>query len=207
MKSAPRISLLAAVLSLAGVAIPAIVVPHVAWADSAGEPSPEFKAVREQGIEFHDAAREGNEEAAGAAIDQLARYLKRFPEDGEAWAYLGSATALMGRGASTVVNRMRYTNRGLRHLDRAFDVAPRNFAVRFIRARVHSSLPKMFNRSEAATEDMLALDEIFRVEPSPRQARFMVEIYEDLQHRAPEAGPWGERLERARALSGEQQGR
>ena len=204
MKPAVRTYLLAAALSLAGASVPLlaslIAAPPAHAAEE--EPPPEFKALREEGIALHDAARDGDGDAAGEAVETLERYLKRFPEDGEARAYLGSAYALRGRDASSVVNRMRYTNRGLRHLDRALDAAPRNFTVRIVRAQVNASLPAMFERGEAATEDMLALDEIFRARPSPRTAGWMAGIYEALQERAPDAGPWGERLERARALSG-----
>lgn len=204
MKPAVRTYLLAAALSLAGASVPLlaslIAAPSAHAAEE--EPPPEFKALREEGIALHDAARDGDGDAAGEAVETLERYLKRFPEDGEARAYLGSAYALRGRDASSVVNRMRYTNRGLRHLDRALDAAPRNFTVRIVRAQVNASLPAMFERGEAATEDMLALDEIFRARPSPRTAGWMAGIYEALQERAPDAGPWGERLERARALSG-----
>ena len=204
MKLAVRTYLLAAALSLAGVSVllfaSLLAAPPAHAAEE--EPPPELKALREEGIALHDAARDGEGDAAGAAVEALERYLKRFPQDGEARAYLGSAYALRGRDASSVVNKMRYTNRGLRHLDRALDAAPRNFTVRIIRARVNARLPKMFDRNEAATGDMLALDEIFRAGPSPRMAGWMVGIYEALQERAPDAGPWGERLERARALSG-----
>ena len=203
---AARTCLLAAAFSLAGVSTLALVVAPVparaAEAGSAGEPPPELKALREEGIALHDAARDGDEEAAESAVETLERYLERLPMDGEARAYLGSAYALKGRDASSVVNKMRYTNRGLRHLDRALDAAPRDFTVRFIRARVNASLPTMFNRGEAALDDMLALDEIFRASPSPAAAGWMIGIYEDLQSRAPDAGPWSERLARARALAG-----
>ena len=199
-----RAYLFAAALSPAGALLPAAAVQpvHAAESGSAGEPSPELEALREEGIALHDAALEGDEGAAEPAVEALEHYLKRFPGDGEARAYLGSAYAMMGRDASSVVNKMRYANRGLRHLDRALDAAPRDFTVRFIRANVNASLPEMFNRGEAATEDMLALDEIFQASPSPGMAGWMVGIYEDLQGRAPDAGPWVERLERARALSG-----
>ena len=203
---APRPYLLAAALMLGGASIPALVVsPAPAYAAEAGSaeaPPPEFEALRKEGVALHDAARDGDEEAAESAVDTLERYLERFPKDGEARAYLGSSYAMMGRDASSVVNKMRYTNRGLRHLDRALDAAPRDFTVRFIRARVNASLPSMFNRDEAALADMLALDEIFRASPAPAMAGWMVGIYEDLQDRAPDAGPWDERLARARALAG-----
>ena len=205
MKPAVRTTLFAAALSLAGASVP-LLVPQLAappaLAGEKEEPPPELEALREEGIALHDAARDGDEDAAVEAVEALERYLERFPKDGEARAYLGSAYALRGREASSVVNKMRYTNRGLRHLDRALDAAPRNFTVRIVRARVNAGLPAMFDRGEAATEDMLALDEIFRARPSPRMAGWMAGIYEALQERAPDAGPWGERLARARALSG-----
>ena len=203
---AARMYLFAAALSLGGASIPALVAaPAIAAEAASGSdeaPPPELAALRKEGIALHDAARAGDEEAAESAVDTLERYLKRFPKDGEARAYLGSSYAMMGRDASSVVNKMRYTNRGLRHLDRALDTAPRDFTVRFIRARVNASLPSMFNRGEAALADMLALDEIFQASPAPAMAGWMIGIYEDLQDRAPDAGPWDERLAHARELAG-----
>ncbi len=203
MKSVHRTYVFAAALSLAGVpALPIVALVAVPPAHAAEEePPPELEALREEGIVFHDAAVEGDEDAAETAVEALERYLKRFSKDGEARAYLGSAYAMMGRDASSVANKVRYANRGLRHLDRALEAAPRAFAVRLIRANVNSGLPEMFDRADAALEDMLALDEIYRAEPSPGLAGMMVEIYEALQSRAPGAGPWAERLERARTLS------
>ena len=203
MNHASRAYAFAAAFLLAGAPLPAAVVPsaHAAEAGSTGESSPELERLREEGIALHDAAVEGDEDAAEKAAKALGRYLKRLPEDGEARAYLGSAYALMARDASSVANKVRYTNRGLRHLDRALEAAPRAFAVRMIRANVNSSLPEMFKRADAALADLLALDEIYRAEPSPGLAREMVGIYPMLQERAPDAGPWAERLQHARALS------
>ena len=204
MKTAVRTSPLAAALSLAGASalllFPLLAAPPALAAEE--EPPPEFRTLREEGIALHDAARDGDGDAAAEAVEALERYLERFPRDGEAQAYLGSAYALKGRDASSVVNKMRYTNRGLRHLDRALAAEPRSFTVRIVRAGVNASLPEMFARGEAATEDMLALDEIFRASPSPAAAGWMIGIYEDLQGRAPDAGPWSERLARARELAG-----
>ena len=207
MKHMLCIWLFAAALSPAGAQLAAAAATPAAHAGSPDEVPPEFSALRAQGIELHYGALEGDDDAAGEAVERLERYLERFPGDAEARAYLGSAYALMGRDASSVINRTRYANRGLRHLDRALDEAPRAFVVRLIRANVNSELPKMFERGDAALQDMLALDEIYRVEPSPRLAREMVAIYEALQRRAPDAGPWAERLNGARSLSREQPGR
>ena len=60
----------------------------------------------------------------------------------------------------------------------------------------------MFGRGEAALEDMMALDSIYRDAPSPRMAREMAAIYEALQRRAPDAGPWAHLLDEARELAG-----
>ena len=207
MKHMLRIWLFAAALSLAGAQLAAAAATPAAQAGSPDEMPPEFSALRAQGIELHYEALEGDDDAAGEAVERLERFLERFPGDAEARAYLGSAYALMARDASSVINRTRYANRGLRHLDRALDEAPRVFVVRLIRANVNSELPKMFERANAALQDMLALDEIYRVRPSPRLAREMVAIYEALQRRAPDAGSWAERLDRARALAREQPGR
>ena len=205
MKPVHRTYAFAAALALAGASLPAAVAPPAAatTAVSTTEVPPEYAALREQGIALHSRAVEGDEDAAGKAVAQLERYLERFSTDIEARAYLGSAYTLRARDASSVVNRMRYANRGLRHLDRALDSGPGEFTVRLVRANVNSNLPKMFERGSAALDDLLALDEIYRLDPSPRRAQEMIWVYRELQRRAPGAGPWAERLDRARALSGE----
>ena len=204
MKAVHPACMLAVALSIAGLLLPGHVVPpaHAAQAGSAGAASPQTRALREQGIALHHRAVDGEHDAAGKAVAHLERYLDRVSKDSEARAYLGSAYAMMARDASSVVNKTRYANRGLRHLDRALDAAPRSFTVRLIRARVNSSLPKMFERGGAALEDMLALDAIYRESPSPGMAREMVGIYEELERRAPDAGPWVERFAETRELAG-----
>ena len=205
MKPVRRACPAALALWLLCVPVPAAAAPSApaTGAESSLEVPPEYAALREQAIALHYRAVEGEEDSAEQAVAQLERYLKRFADDVEARAYLGSAYTMMARDASSVVNKTRYANRGLRHLDRALDAGAGNFTVRMIRANVNSSLPKMFGRGGAALDDMLALDGIYRLAPSPRMAREMVRIYEELQRRAPDAGPWSERLDRARELSGE----
>lgn len=196
----------ATALSAAAMPVPAAAVSsaHAAESEStsADVASPQTVALREQGIALHDRAVEGDDGAAEEAVGRLERYLDRISNDGEARAYLGSAYAMMARDASSVVNKTRYANRGVRHLDRALDAAPRSFTVRLVRAKVNSSLPKMFGRGGAALEDMLALDVIYLESPSPGMAGHMVEIYEELLRRAPDAGPWAARLDDARELAG-----
>ena len=205
MKPVHRTHVFAAALALLGGSLEPAMVSGAYAADTepAVEVSPESAALREEGIALHARAVEGDEDAAEQAVARLERYLERHSTDAEARAYLGSAYTLMARDASSVVNKTRYANRGLRHLDRALDAGPREFTVRLVRANVNSGVPKMFGRGDAALQDMLALDEIHRVDPSPRRALEMIWVYEELQRRAPDAGPWAERLDRARELSGE----
>ena len=205
MKPVQHACAAAAALSLLCAPVPAAVDSSApaTKTESSVEVPREYAALREQAIALHHRAVEGDEDSAEQAVARFERYLKRFADDVEARAYLGSAYAMMARDASSVVNKMRYANRGLRHLDRALDAGAGNFTVRMIRANVNSSLPKMFERGGAALDDMLALDEIYRLTPFPRMAREMIRIYEELQRRAPDAGPWAERLDRARELSGE----
>ena len=198
----------AVALSLLCAPVPAAVdspAPGTEAEASAAVP-PEYAALREQAIALHYRAVEGDEDAAEQAVARLERYLERFAGDVEARAYLGSAYAMMARDASSVANRIRYSNRGLRHLDRTLDTGAEEFTVRLIRANVNSSLPKMFARGGAALDDLLALDGIYRRAPSPGRAREMIRVYEALRRRAPDAGPWAERLDRARELAGERQG-
>ena len=195
MRPATRFALLAVLLALHVVPGPPALL-----AGPGDEAAP--AQLKEEAVALHGRAREGDEAAAAGAVERLERYLAQAPEDGEAWAYLGSAYAMRGRDASTIINKMRYTNRGLRHLDRAREIAPGSFVVRFIGANVNAKVPEMFGRGERATADMLALDEIFHAAPSPARARMMVGIYEELRARAPEAGPWEERLRGARAAAG-----
>ena len=197
MKPVMRFPLFAVLLSLPVIAGAPLV--HAGPADEEGAAK-----LKEEGVALHGKAREGDETAAEGAVERLERYLAQVPEDGDAWAYLGSAYAMRGRGASTIINKMRYTNRGLRHLDRALRIAPESFVVRFIGANVNAKVPEMFGRSERATADLLALDTLFHAAPSPTRARMMVGIYEALRVRAPGAGPWEERLRDARALAGEE---
>ena len=206
MKPVQHACAAAVALSLLCAPVPAAVdsAAPATEAESSVEVPPEYAALREQAIALHDRAVEGDEDSAEQAVARLERYLKRFADDVEARAYVGSAYTMMARDASSVVNKTRYANRGLRHLDRALDAGAGNFTVRMIRANVNSSLPKMFGRGDAALDDMLALDEIYRPAPSRRMAREMVRIYEELKRRAPDAGPWAERLDQARELSDEQ---
>lgn len=170
---------------------------HSAWAAESGSDKTQSKVLFNEAMEFYAKARAKEDDAAEKAAELFERYLESDPENAEAIAYLGSSMTMKGRDAGFVINKMLFTNAGLSKLDEAIEIAPRNFLVRFIRANVNSAVPAFFFRDGKATEDMLVLDELYRKHPSPRLAGMMIEIYEQLMERAPDDGPWEERLKNA----------
>lgn len=154
-----------------------------------------------EAIALHDAGRNGDTQATADAIKVLEDIVKSEPENAEALAYLGSSYAIIARDSKKAVDKIRYTNRGLRFLDQAVDLEPENFAVRVIRANVASSLPRMFGRRGGAIEDGLMLDRMFSVEQSPKMARSMVDIYEMLGEIAEGQGDWANKANQAREVA------
>jgi len=155
-----------------------------------------------EAVALHDAGRDGDPQATARAVEAFGILIETDAENPLANAYLGSSYALLARDARSVTDKVRYINRGLRHLDTAVALAPDNFVVRLVRANVTASLPAMFGREDGAIEDMLALDAIFSVAQSPAMASQMIGIYSLLADMAPEAGDWQARAESARVLAG-----
>ena len=163
----------------------------------------EPSAAIKEAIRLHNAGLKGEKSAAKEANKLLEIIVKKYPKNGVAAAYFGSTYTLMARDAENVVDKVRYSNRGIRYLDVALELAPEDFLVRFIRAKVNSSLPSMFSRAEKATEDMLALDKLYQSNSLKFRAAMMTGIYEKLIVLAPSKGPWDEHLKQARITSGE----
>ena len=158
----------------------------------------------EDAIALHDDGRDGNTKAVAEAITLFKQIIKAEPKNAEAIAYLGSSYTITARDSKEVVDKMRYTNRGLRFLDQAVTLAPNDFAVRVIRANVANNLPELFGRQATAIEDGLVLDKMFSAAQSPAMASPMVGIYEILDDIAPEQGDWKSKAAAARSLIGEQ---
>lgn len=153
-------------------------------------------------VALHDAARKGAGDPA-AAVAALETLTAGDPANALAWAYLGSSYAISARDAGSVTDKIRFTNRGLRYLDQAVDMAPDDIVVRLIRANVLPNLPAMFGRSEMARDDMLMLDRAYSAAPDPALAAPMADIYDALAAGiAPEAGDWKAKADAARALAG-----
>lgn len=183
------------VFALAALPVSAQEASH----DASGQPPEDMaKAIR-----LHNAGRQGDQEALKQANGLLKMMVKNEPKNALANAYFGSTYAVMGRDAESLVNKIRYVNRGLRYLDEALHLAPDDFVVRFIRANVNSSLPEMFSRADKATEDMLVLHRIYQPNPTTARATMMINVYKKLIKRTPETDAWSEHLKQARITSGE----
>jgi hypothetical protein len=157
------------------------------WAQNAPA---ELPAALAQAIALHDAAVAGDEKAASAAREALADLVSAEPDNAVALAYLGSTHAVIARDAFNVVSKMSNTNKGLRHLDKALELAPQDVTVRMVRANVNWNLPEMFGRRGDAIEDMIVLDRLFRSAPRPRLAKAMQQIYARLNEAAAGQGDW-----------------
>ena len=154
----------------------------------------------EDAIALHHEGRDGNTKATAEAITLFKQIIKAEPQNAKAIAYLGSSYAITARDSKEVVDKVRYTNRGLRFLDQAVTLAPNDFAVRVIRANVANNLPELFGRQATAIEDGLVLDKMFSAAQSPAMAPAMIRIYEILGDIAPEQGDWESKAAEARNL-------
>ena len=155
----------------------------------------------EAAIAWHNAGLAGATQSTERAVEALLGLLEADPENARAMAYLGSSYALVARDSDAVADKIRYTNRGLRYLDRAISMEPDSFELRLIRATVAVGLPNMFGRRDTAVEDMLALDAIFSQALEPGMADAMVDIYAKLAELAPQQGDWRDRAATAKALT------
>ena len=158
----------------------------------------------EDAIALHDDGRGGDKKATAEAIILFKRIIDAEPNNAEAIAYLGSSYAITARDSKEVVDKMRYTNRGLRFLDQAVTLAPNDFTIRVIRANVANNLPELFGRKATAIEDGLVLDRMFSAAQSPAQssamAPAMIGIYEILADIAPGQDDWKSKAAQARNL-------
>jgi len=166
-------------------------------------PAGAAQVTMEQAVALHEAARDGDDAATARAVEAFEALVAAQPENPLANAYLGSSYALTARDARSVVDKVRFTNRGLRHLDTAVALAPNDFAARLIRANVTVALPTVFGRRDAALKDMMALDAMFDAARSPSMAGPMLGIYAQLETLAPEQADWAAKIALARTILGQ----
>ncbi|WP_423908152.1 hypothetical protein [Candidatus Spongiihabitans sp.] len=89
-----------------------------------------------------------------------------------------------------MVNKIRYSNRGLRAIDRALEVGADDFVVRLVRANVNLAMPKFFGRADDALVDMKVLHNLYHASPSAERAANMVDIYVNLREIEPDKPLW-----------------
>ena len=151
-------------------------------------------------VELHNAGRDGDGAATEQAVAAFTALMAEDPSNAEAIAYLGSSYALTARDASAVVDKIRFTNRGLRFLDQAVVAAPNDFAVRIIRGSVTANLPAMFGRADSTIEDFRTLDQMFSAVQAPTMAPAMIGVYTQLAELAPDQADWDAKLIAVRAM-------
>lgn len=150
-------------------------------------------------IELHDAAQNGNASALRPAVKALRQLRRKDPWEAEAAAYLGSAYAIAVRDGWFGPSSLLHVARAMHHLNAALDLAPDSLEVRMVRLSVQSNLPRIFGHWEAAVEDAIALDQIFRriEEPHPSIASSVLPIYDFLTEVASDRGNWADGQKKA----------
>lgn len=109
-----------------------------------------------QGVEWHDKAVLGDEEATDKAISRFEEILSAHPEATWVWAYLGSAFTLKARDAP-LLRKRGWVNQGFETLDKAVEKSPNDPVVRLIRAINSYHVPRMLDRRGVAEEDFAHL--------------------------------------------------
>ena len=144
----------------------------------------------EAAVSLHDRARDGDVAAGVQAAETLAELLDEDADNARALVYSGSVSTLRARDSTSVVNKIRYSNRGLRAIDRALEVGADDFVVRLVRANVNLAMPKFFGRADDALVDMKALHDLYQDSPSAERAANMVDIYVNLRAIEPDNPLW-----------------
>ncbi|PKM83430.1 MAG: hypothetical protein CVU89_01415 [Firmicutes bacterium HGW-Firmicutes-14] len=112
------------------------------------------KAVLSEAIEQLNLGIEGDKGAAKTAHKMLKEICSHDPGNYLAEAYLGSATALLGRDEIDPNKRFTLVLRGLKILDRVVSQHPENIEIRIARGSVCQNLPEFyFHRHSTAVED------------------------------------------------------
>lgn len=135
------------------------------------EMSSELELILVEAVRDHNQARDGVKGLAAEVISRLEEAESDIAQDHPVLlVYLGSAYTLMGRDSESVSNAIRFTNRGIRIMNEAVEIAPKNFAVLAVRAFNNINLPAMFGRRESAISDMKELIALYEKKPlSSRQ--------------------------------------
>ena len=101
----------------------------------------------------HQQGVEGDKKAVAALVPDLEKLTQQYPDNHLLQAYLGSAYTLASRDAFPGPNKLKFLKLGLQTMDAAVEAAPKDVAVRFIRAVNNYSMPFFVNRKDSARND------------------------------------------------------
>ncbi|MBU7007092.1 hypothetical protein [Phosphitispora fastidiosa] len=105
-------------------------------------------------VNLHNTGVDGDKDAVKKAHKMFKKICADNPGDCLAEAYLGSATALLGRDEIEPNRRFKLALDGLKILDRAVSKEPDNIEIRILRGFVCHRLPEIyFHRLGTAIED------------------------------------------------------
>lgn len=105
------------------------------------------------GREYLGKAQGGDGEALTKAEQYLDRAIALAPDEPKILVLHGSVLALKGRDAKLPVMKMRHVQNGLKEMDRAVELAPTDFEIRYQRGAYCLNLPDIFHRAGTAVED------------------------------------------------------
>ncbi len=107
-----------------------------------------------EAVNLHKLGVNGDKEAVQKAHKMLKEICAADPQNCLAEAYLGSATALLGRDEIDPDKRFKLVLQGLKILDRAVSKEPEHIGIRILRGSVCYNLPDFyFHRLTTAAED------------------------------------------------------
>lgn len=152
---------------------------------------PQADAVTmDEAVELFRAARDGDDTAITPCIEAFEMLNAEDPNNGTYLAHLGLCYGFSARSTWNPIKKSEIAGIGLDFLDMAVENAPEDTEVRLFRAHYQLNLPFFFGRGDDAIEDMIVLDELFRKNPSPGIATWILPLYEVLIEEAPDRGDW-----------------
>ncbi|MDP4160073.1 MAG: hypothetical protein Q8911_09995 [Bacillota bacterium] len=132
-------------------------------------------------VKYHELALNGDKEATKKAYELFKQIHELAPQDQRAAAYLGSATALLGKNAIDPNERLKLVLKGLKTLDNAVTKDPEDIEIRTLRAYVSFNLPEMFfHRTTSAVGDFKHLVLRYEQDKSIFTENFYWQILYDL---------------------------
>ncbi|MEZ0298248.1 MAG: hypothetical protein ACAI35_17505 [Candidatus Methylacidiphilales bacterium] len=107
--------------------------------------------------ERHEKGVQGDKEAVISLVSDLERMTKEQPGNYLLQAYLGSAYTMRSRDVFPGPSKLEFLKTGVKTMDAAVVAAPKDVAVRFIRAVNNYALPAFCGRKESARNDFKIL--------------------------------------------------